>query len=109
MTEFTILTAGHCCEMIDQAFHYHWSDLVIIAGDLTLSDNAGTEHIVKVFKHTLHPDYSNTVGPKNDVCLLFTDSSLSLSYAVNSKPLAETEVEPGTACQLAGWGTDMVG
>lgn len=78
------MTAAHCCTSSA-------GTVQIVAGDLTLKQNEGTEQVRNVVKVTQHEDYGafNTV---NDICLLELDEPLIMKYVavvrmrVNSAP-----------------------
>ena len=75
----------------------------VIAGDLIRSDNSGLEQRSKIKDYLIHPDYT-TNPPTNDICLLYLETELEFNDVVKYIELELKDPEPGTMCDISGWG-----
>ena len=97
-----IVTAAHCCKVFeDTIYDATWFE--VIAGDLILSDNSGLEQRSKIKDYLIHPDYT-TNPPTNDICLLYLETELEFNDDVKYIDLEVKDPEPGTMCDISGWG-----
>ena len=106
-SETVIVTAAHCCKIFeDTGYNTTWFE--IIAGELIFSQNSGLEQRSKIYTYLIHPDYSNHGA--NDICLLYLETELDFSgddvYYIEA---ALSDPEPGTLCDISGWGPLEVG
>ena len=102
-SETVIVTAAHCCKVFeDTIYDVTWFE--VIAGDLILSDNSGLEQRSKIKDYLIHPDYT-TNPPASDICLLYLETELDFSgNDVKYIEAALEDPEPGTMCDISGWG-----
>ena len=101
-SETVIVTAAHCCKVFeDTIYDVTWFE--VIAGDLILSDNSGLEQRSKIKDYLIHPDYT-TNPPTNDICLLYLETELEFNDDVKYIDLEVKDPEPGTMCDISGWG-----
>ena len=101
-SETVIVTAAHCCKVFeDTIYDATWFE--VIAGDLILSDNSGLEQRSKIKDYLIHPDYT-TNPPTNDICLLYLETELEFNDDVKYIDLEVKDPEPGTMCDISGWG-----
>ena len=102
-SETVIVTAAHCCKVFeDTEYDETWFE--VIAGDLILSDNSGLEQRSKIKDYLIHPDYT-TNPPASDICLLYLETELDFSgNDVKYIEAALEDPEPGTMCDISGWG-----
>ena len=107
-SETVIVTAAHCCKIFEDT-PYDTTWFQIIAGDLIFSDNSGLEQRSKIKDYLIHPDYS--INPAtNDICLLYLETKLDFSGDdVKYIEAAVLDPEPGTLCDISGWGLLEVG
>ena len=107
-SETVIVTAAHCCKVFEDT-EYDETRFEVIAGDLILSDNSGLEQRSKIKDYLIHPDYS--INPAtSDICLLYLETKLDFSGDdVKYIEAAVLDPEPGTLCDISGWGLLEVG
>ena len=101
-SETVIVTAAHCCKVFEDT-EYDETRFEVIAGDLILSDNSGLEQRSKIKDYLIHPDYT-TNPPTNDICLLYLETELEFNDDVKYIDLEVKDPEPGTMCDISGWG-----
>ena len=102
-SETVIVTAAHCCKVFEDT-EYDETRFEVIAGDLILSDNSGLEQRSKIKDYLIHPDYT-TNPPASDICLLYLETELDFSgNDVKYIEAALEDPEPGTMCDISGWG-----
>ncbi|XP_029140761.1 trypsin-3-like [Protobothrops mucrosquamatus] len=92
-----VLTAAHCKTGRDQ--------MLIVAGEYSLSIFEGTEQIFRPARMVLHPDYS--ASSKNaDIMLIKLSRPVAYSPFVSIVPVPRqgTKVRAGRFCQVSGWG-----
>ena len=102
-SETVVVTAAHCCKIFeDTIYDETWFE--VIAGDLILYQNSGSEQRSKIKNYLIHPDYC-TSPATNDICLLYLEDRFDLSGDnVKSISLATVDPEPATDCLISGWG-----
>ncbi|XP_034609030.1 trypsin-3-like isoform X1 [Trachemys scripta elegans] len=92
-----VLTAAHCKTEINQ--------MMIVAGEYSLSTFEGTEQIFRPSRMVVHPDYSS--ASKNaDIMLIKLNRPLVHNAFVSIVPLPQqgAVVREGRFCQVSGWG-----
>uniref|UniRef100_A0A7M4FNT8 Trypsin-3-like n=1 Tax=Crocodylus porosus TaxID=8502 RepID=A0A7M4FNT8_CROPO len=92
-----VLTAAHCKTELNQ--------MLIVAGEYSLSTFEGTEQIFRPSRMVVHPDYSSTT--KNaDVMLIKLNRPVVYNAFVSIVPLPQqgATVKEGRLCQVSGWG-----
>ncbi|XP_066493519.1 trypsin-3-like [Tiliqua scincoides] len=92
-----VLTAAHCKTGINQ--------MLIVAGEYSLSTFEGTEQVFRPARMVVHPDYS--VTSKNaDIMLIKLNRPVAYSAFVSIVPLPKqgASVRDGRFCQVSGWG-----
>ena len=107
-SETVIVTAAHCCKIFeDTPYNTTWFE--VIAGELIFSEDSGLEQRSKIYSYLIHPDYS--INPAtNDICLLYLENGLDFSgNDVGYIEAALSDPEPGTLCDISGWGLLEVG
>nr|XP_056721065.1 trypsin-3-like [Euleptes europaea] len=92
-----VLTAAHCKTGINQ--------MMIVAGEYSLSTFEGTEQIFRPARMVVHPDYSAT-SKNADIMLIKLNKPISYSASVSIVPLPQqgATVRNGRLCQVSGWG-----
>ncbi|XP_039223261.1 trypsin-3-like isoform X2 [Crotalus tigris] len=92
-----VLTAAHCKTGKDQ--------MLIVAGEYSLSTFEGTEQIFRPARMVLHPDYS-TSSKNADIMLIKLSRPVADSPFVSIVPVPRqgTKVRAGRFCQVSGWG-----
>ena len=104
-SETVIITAAHCCYLMIDATFFQYE---VIAGDLIRSDNSGLEQRSKIKDILIHPDYYH--GKEYDICLLYLETELDFSgNDVKYIEAAIDDPEPGTMCDISGWGEVSIG
>ncbi|XP_017761190.1 PREDICTED: trypsin-1 isoform X1 [Eufriesea mexicana] len=100
--ELVVLTAAHC--MFDEydIQIQPWT-IIVIGGDLKLSEQSATSQRRGVEKIHVHPQYDSSTL-QNDIAVLVLKIKFELTPEVNTAPLAARSPIPGTVCQVAGWG-----
>ena len=96
-----IVTSGKCCH--DYLGYVGYENYEVIAGDLILSDNSGLEQRSKIKDYLIHPNYT-TNPPTNDICLLYLETELEFNDDVKYIQAPLHDPEPGTMCDISGWG-----
>ncbi|XP_068127338.1 serine protease 57 isoform X2 [Hyperolius riggenbachi] len=95
-----VLTAAHCMEEIPVGV------IRVVLGAHNLNNPDNFVQILNIEESFQHPEYnSNTF--QNDINLLKLNSSATINPFVRniSLPRPNSDVFPGTACSVAGWGT----
>nr|XP_039272078.1 trypsin alpha-3-like [Styela clava] len=87
-----ILSAAHC----DQSL-YAWS---VTAGTTTRDGGGVTKSVTSKLVHNAYN--SNTA--ENDIMLLYTGTSFTISSTINTASLAISSPSAGTGITVAGWG-----
>ncbi|XP_067329018.1 trypsin-3-like [Anolis sagrei] len=98
-----VLTAAHCKTSAHQ--------MLIVAGEYSLSAFEGTEQVFRPARMLAHPDY-NPVSKNADIMLIKLSRPLAYSPYVSVVPLPQrgSPVREGRLCQVSGWGhTSAVG
>ncbi|XP_069468272.1 trypsin-3-like [Ambystoma mexicanum] len=98
-----VLTAAHCRIRLEQ--------MLIVAGEHSLSTFEGTEQIFRPALMVAHPDY-NSVSRNADIMLIKLSRPVIYNAYVSliSLPLPGRSVTEGHFCQVFGWGyTSTVG
>ncbi|XP_077168176.1 trypsin-3-like [Paroedura picta] len=92
-----VLTAAHCKTGINQ--------MLIVAGEYSLSTLEGTEQIFRPARMVVHPDYS-ALSKNADLMLIKLNKPVSYSASVSVVPLPQqgATVRDGRFCQVSGWG-----
>ncbi|XP_040824921.1 granzyme B-like [Ochotona curzoniae] len=90
-----VLTAAHC----------QGSDTNVTLGAHNIKKPEKTQQVIPVKKAIPHPEY-NPNDHSNDIMLLKLKSNAMKTAAVQriSLPNGKTQVNPGQACHVAGWG-----
>uniref|UniRef100_A0A8C5QCE9 Peptidase S1 domain-containing protein n=1 Tax=Leptobrachium leishanense TaxID=445787 RepID=A0A8C5QCE9_9ANUR len=103
ISRFWVLTAAHC--KIEQ------SQMLIVAGEYSLSMFEGTEQVFRPVRMVAHPEYSSST--KNaDIMLIKLHRPAVYNSFVSIVPLPVQGVVPGEGrlCQVSGWGyTSTIG
>ncbi|XP_061457889.1 trypsin-3-like [Rhineura floridana] len=92
-----VLTAAHCKTGIHQ--------MLIVAGEYSLSAFEGTEQIFRPARMVVHPDYS--AASKNaDIMLIKLNRPVAYSPFVSIVPLPQQGaiIRDGRFCKVSGWG-----
>ncbi|XP_026576694.1 trypsin-3-like [Pseudonaja textilis] len=92
-----VLTAAHCKARMNQ--------VLIVAGEHSLSTFEGTEQIFRPARMVVHPDYS--ASSKNaDIMLIKLSRPVAYSPFVSIVPVPRqgAKVRAGRFCQVSGWG-----
>ncbi|XP_003460716.2 granzyme B-like [Cavia porcellus] len=90
-----VLTAAHC-----------WgSQIEVTLGAHNIEEQEDTQQVFRVQNAFPHPDY-NREKYINDIMLLKLEKNAKLTKAVQllNLPKGRNQVNPGTRCQVAGWG-----
>ncbi|XP_017774566.1 PREDICTED: brain-specific serine protease 4-like [Nicrophorus vespilloides] len=88
-----ILTAAHCCQ----------DNLTVTTG--TQGPHTDFEQSLKVLKAIKHPDFRRDGPYSNDIALvLVEDPGFTYNAVVQPVCLAEESPQPGTWCEVSGWG-----
>ncbi|XP_073426440.1 trypsin-3-like isoform X1 [Dendrobates tinctorius] len=97
VSRFWVLTAAHC--KIEQ------NQMVLVAGEYSLSIFEGTEQIFRPVKLVCHPDYSSS-SKNADIMLIKLNRAAVYNSFVSIVPLPAQGVSPteGRLCQVSGWG-----
>ncbi|XP_006835571.1 PREDICTED: granzyme H-like [Chrysochloris asiatica] len=90
-----VLTAAHCNVRF----------MSVTLGVHDISQNEETQQFIRVRKAIPHPYYDKKTLV-NDIMLLQLEKKAKLTNAVDilQLPKTETQVKPGTTCNVAGWG-----
>jgi len=91
-----IVTAAHCAQ--GNLIQYS-----VVAGELVLNSNEGTEQTRGVTRIIEHPDY-NSWTLDSDIALMRLDSPLSLNLYVRPVTLPSAQFEVAGDLVVAGWG-----
>ncbi|XP_003401244.2 trypsin [Bombus terrestris] len=97
-----VLTAAHCMFEESDSQIQPWT-IIVVAGDIKLSQQSQTGQRRGVDKIYVHPKF-NMDTLENDVALLALKVPFALTPEVNIAPLATHTPVPETICQVAGWG-----
>ncbi|XP_003460713.1 granzyme B-like [Cavia porcellus] len=91
-----VLTAAHCLEM--------QIEVTLVAHNI--EEQEDTQQVFRVQNAFPHPDY-NQNKHINDIMLLKLEKKAKLTKAVQllKLPKGRAQVNPGTQCQVTGWGT----
>ncbi|XP_034280154.1 uncharacterized protein LOC117669652 isoform X2 [Pantherophis guttatus] len=92
-----VLTAAHCKTGMNQ--------MLIVAGEYSLSTFEGTEQIFRPARMVVHPDYS--ASSKNaDIMLIKLSRPVNYSPFISIVPVPRqgAKVRAGRFCQVSGWG-----
>uniref|UniRef100_H3AXZ6 Peptidase S1 domain-containing protein n=2 Tax=Latimeria chalumnae TaxID=7897 RepID=H3AXZ6_LATCH len=94
-----VMTAAHCFDQI------HPSNATVVLGAHVLQENEYARQRFQILEAHMNPGYNNATL-ESDVMLLRLDRAASLTWNVQTIPLPQqnAEVQPGTACTIAGWG-----
>ncbi|XP_078496553.1 trypsin-3-like [Lissotriton helveticus] len=98
-----VLTAAHCKTQLEQ--------MLIVAGEYSLSVFEGTEQIFRPILMVAHPNY-NSVSRNADIMLIKLSRPVVYNTYVSiiAIPLQGATVNEGHFCQVFGWGfTSIVG
>ncbi|XP_042335515.1 trypsin-3-like isoform X2 [Sceloporus undulatus] len=92
-----VLTAAHCKTRIRQ--------MLIVAGEYSLSTFEGTEQVFRPTRMVVHPDYSPT-SKNADIMLIKLNRPVAYSPYVAIVPLPQQGMmlREGHFCQVSGWG-----
>ncbi|XP_063001506.1 trypsin-3-like [Elgaria multicarinata webbii] len=92
-----VLTAAHCKTGINQ--------MLIVAGEYSLSTFEGTEQVFRPARMVVHPNYSAT-SKNADIMLIKLNRPVAYSPFVSIVPLPPQGVtmRDGRFCQVSGWG-----
>ncbi|XP_003464799.2 granzyme B-like [Cavia porcellus] len=90
-----VLTAAHCLQ----------GQIEVTLGAHNIEEQEDNQQVICVQKALPHPDYNRKMGI-NDIMLLKLEKKAKLTKAVQllTLPKGRTQVNPGTQCQVAGWG-----
>ena len=100
-SETVVVMAARCCKYIEG--HGNFTDVEIIAGELSPSNATEFGQRSKIKTHLIHPNYTR-LPDTNDICLLYLEDAFDLSGPnVKSIPLATKDPEPNTDCNISGW------
>ncbi|XP_076630694.1 trypsin-2 isoform X1 [Colletes latitarsis] len=99
--EYYVLTAAHCMYMNGGRI-LPWT-ITVVAGELQLSKETATGQSRGVDEIFVHSEFDETTL-QNDIALLVLKVPFKLTQEVMPVQLATNEVEPGTICQVSGWG-----
>ncbi|CAH2318332.1 trypsin-3-like [Pelobates cultripes] len=103
ISRFWVLTAAHC--KIEQ------SQMLVVAGEYSLSTFEGTEQVFRPVKLVAHPEYSPS-SKNGDIMLIKLNRPAVYNSFVSIVPLPVQGVAPseGRLCQVSGWGyTSTIG
>ncbi|KAL1497621.1 hypothetical protein ABEB36_008551 [Hypothenemus hampei] len=91
-----ILTAAHC----------YTENLIAVAGTNNIYDQNSHKQHARVESGHLHPDYKK-IGPhSNDIALLILEKpGFKLNEFIKPICLTHETPQPGTWCEVTGWGT----
>ncbi|XP_063798231.1 trypsin-3-like isoform X1 [Pseudophryne corroboree] len=97
VSRFWVLTAAHCKTEQKQ--------MLIVAGEYSLSTLEGTEQIFRPVKLVAHPEYSSS-SKNADIMLIKLNRPAMYNSFVSILPLPAQGVSPsaGCLCQVSGWG-----
>ena len=96
-----VLTAAHC--MFEEDSQIQPWTIIVVAGDIKLSQQSQTGQRRGVDKIYVHPKF-NMETLENDVAVLALKVPFTLTPEVNVAPLATHTPVPEQICQVAGWG-----
>ncbi|XP_023564454.1 granzyme B-like [Octodon degus] len=90
-----VLTAAHCLGRPSN----------IVLGAHNIKKWEKTQQVIHVERHIPHPHFNDKIHT-NDIMLLQLEEKATLTKEVQilELPMEETQVMPGTQCQVAGWG-----
>nr|XP_003464028.1 granzyme B-like [Cavia porcellus] len=93
--EYFVLITAHCLG----------SQIEVTLGAHNIKEQEDTQQVFRVQNAFPHPDY-NPNKRINDIMLLKLEKKAKLTKAVQllNLPKGRTQVNPGTQCQVAGWG-----
>ncbi|XP_054657754.1 cathepsin G-like [Grus americana] len=100
-----VLSAAHCVAGKKNV------NITVTLGAHNINKNEPTQQVFHVGHWVIHPKYSGYTS-ENDIMLLKLKPRAKLTKSVSYIPFAryKERVEPGTMCQVAGWGrTSMPG
>ncbi|XP_003464818.2 granzyme B-like [Cavia porcellus] len=102
-----VLTAAHCLgsSTSTNPLASVYRQIEVTLGAHNIKEQEDTQQVIRVQKAFPHPDY-NRKKRINDIMLLKLEKKAKLTKAVQllTLPKRRTEVNPGTRCQVAGWG-----
>ncbi|KAM6981170.1 trypsin [Aplochiton taeniatus] len=100
--KYWVLTAAHCNIGAEQ--------MMIVAGDYSLSSYEGTEQYSKPLRLISHPLYNRTTN-NADIMLIKLRAPMALNRYVSLAPLPrqDTVVSEGQVCRVSGWGYTHLG
>jgi len=98
--ENTIITAAHCTEIWSSA-----SEVAVVAGDHSQSQDDGTEQSVDVARLIVHENYGQGHQMENDIAIWILSEPLEFTDAVQPVPLPTALQESTGSCDVSGWGT----
>ena len=80
-----------------------------MAGNLDIQNKSRFEQRKEVSHMAIHPNYTGTNNNfKNDVCILRLLTPLRMNSMINKITVEKSESQPGTQCQISGWGSKHV-
>ncbi|NP_001166070.1 serine protease 132 precursor [Nasonia vitripennis] len=102
LTPEWVLTAGHC--MMDKNLNVIEAyTILVIAGEIALKNSNAARQWSYVKNVIVHPSFDyNTLH--NDVALLRLEKPFTFDPFVKPAPIAWLQMQPGTVCQVSGWG-----
>ncbi|XP_067095491.1 trypsin-3 [Osmerus mordax] len=97
ISKYWVLTAAHCNQGLD--------NMLIVAGDYSLSMYEGTEQFFIPHLLIPHPQYSSKTN-NADIMLIKLRSPVYLNSYVSTVPLPRqgASVAEGRVCRVSGWG-----
>lgn len=99
--EYYVVTAAHCMFLYGGKI-LPWT-IAVVAGELQLSGRTSTGQTRGVEAIYVHPEFNSTTL-QNDIALLYLTVPFKLTQEITPALLTVSPPEPGTKCQVAGWG-----
>ncbi|XP_074538049.1 trypsin [Halichoeres trimaculatus] len=97
INKYWVLTAAHCDIGV--------RNILVVAGDYSLSIYEGTEQVLLAKLLIPHPGYNSTTN-NNDIMLIKLSAPVYLNSYVSIAllPRHGTSIPEGTMCRVSGWG-----
>lgn len=100
LSENYVVTAAHCTVIWDSP-----SEVQVVAGDHSQSQDDGTEQTVPVAMLKVHENYGSPKSFENDIAVWQLAEPLTLNKAVAPVPLPKQMQDSTGYCTVTGWGT----